>query len=287
MNTDGSQSGLAWTLALSALSIALLPSVAPATEPCGDLDECRVLVEINASDGDIGFHWLVDGEELVTTEIFDPRGRRVFTNAALGPLREQTLTETFGESAEPVCRPWLAEEPGDEVVTLPQFLRRWPAGAYAIHGSDADGEVLHGRTPLTHWLPAAPREVRYSRGVITWEPGNSLGACASQEQLWRLVSDGVLPVHPINVPVKAWEITLELEDGSHRAFTIRLPARGPPAQTSVTVPPEFLRSIGPDTPAKVEVGAIGGRLEIGDDDNATFTERSGLCLNRNQGCPED
>jgi hypothetical protein len=53
---------------------------------------------------------------------------------------------------------------------------------------------------------------------------------------------------------------------------------------SVTVPAEFLASIRPDTPAKIEVGAIGGRLEIGDDDNATFTELTGLCLKRRNGC---
>ena len=84
----------------------------------------------------------------------------------------------------------------------------------------------------------------------------------------------------------SWEVTLELEDGSDRTFTLRLPARGALAQTSVSVPIEFLNSVAPDTPAKVEVGAIGGRLEIGDDDNATFTELTGLCLNRENGCEE-
>lgn len=257
-----------------------------ATEPCGDLDECRAIVEINATDGDIGFHWLADAEDLVGTEIVDPAGHRIFANGAFGRLREQKLTETFGESSEPVCRPWLAEEPDEEVVTLRQFLQRWPAGPYRFRGLAEEGEVLFGRTALTHWLPAAPRRVAFARGVVTWEPGDALGACATREQLWRLVDAGLLPIHPMNVPVAAWEVTLELEDGSHRSFTVRLPARGPAAQLSVTIPPEFLYSVGPDTPAKVEVGAIGGRLEIGDDDNATFTEVGGLCLHRQQGCAE-
>ena len=89
----------------------------------------------------------------------------------------------------------------------------------------------------------------------------------------------------MNVPITAWEVVLELEDGSHRTFQVRLPARGANAQTSVTVPAEFLASLGSDTPAKIEVGAIGGRLATGDDDNATFTELVGLCLNRRNGCP--
>ncbi|HEX9593941.1 MAG TPA: hypothetical protein VGB12_11455, partial [bacterium] len=31
-----------------------------ATEPCDDFGECRALIEINSTDGDIGFHWLID-----------------------------------------------------------------------------------------------------------------------------------------------------------------------------------------------------------------------------------
>ncbi|HXW10588.1 MAG TPA: hypothetical protein VD737_08240, partial [Steroidobacteraceae bacterium] len=193
---------------------------------------------------------------------------------------------TFGESSEPVCRPWLAEDPDDEVVTLPQFVRRFPAGTYRVRGLTGDGEPVNGRTALTYWLPAAPDSVAYSGGVITWEAGTSLGACATRDQLWRLVGNGVLPIHPMNVPVAAWEVVLELEDGSHRSFSVRLPARGNRAQTSVTVPAEFLSAVAPDTPAKIEVGAIGGRLATGDDDNATFTELVDLCLNRRNGCPE-
>jgi hypothetical protein len=278
-----------WTL-LVELAVALLvlavPMVAAATEPCGGLEECRALVEINATDGDIGFHWLADAEGLRGTEIVDSRGQRIFTNAALGALREQTLTETFGESAEPVCRASLAEDPEDPVVTVAQFVRRFAAGTYRFRGLMPDGETVRGQTALTHWLPAAPRRVSFARGVISWEPGTSLGVCASEQELWSLVNQGVLPVHPMNVPLISWEVTLELDDDAQRTFTIRVPARGPRAQTSVTVPVEFLDSVPPDTPASIEVGAIGGRLEIGDDDNATFTEIQDLCLHRVHGCEE-
>lgn len=280
---DKNRSHLSGSAAVCAACL-LSAGYAHATEPCGGLDECRVLVEINATDGDIGFHWLADAEGLVATEIRDPSGQRIFGNAAQGALRQHTITETFGESSEPVCRPWLAEDPDDEVVTLPEFVRRFPAGSYRFRGLDAEGESVFGRTALTYWLPAAPRNVAYSGGVITWDAGVSLGACATRDQLWRLVGDGVLPIHPMNVPVAAWEVVLELEDGSQRTFQVRLPARGANAQMSVTVPAEFLASLRPDTPAKIEVGAIGGHLAIGDDDNATFTELGGLCLNRQEGC---
>ena len=42
---------------------------------------------------------------------------------------------------------------------------------------------------------------------------------------------------------------------------------------SVDVPTLYLMSLPPDTPVKIEVGAIGV------DDNATFTEEDGFCIN--------
>jgi hypothetical protein len=40
-------------------------------------------------------------------------------------------------------------------------------------------------------------------------------------------------------------------------------------------------SLPADTPVKVGVGAIGV------DDNATFTEEDGFCINEDEGCAED
>jgi hypothetical protein len=60
---------------------ALITNV-QATEPCGDFGECKVLIEINASDGDIGFHWLADGDDLRSSRIRDPNNKLVYTNRA-------------------------------------------------------------------------------------------------------------------------------------------------------------------------------------------------------------
>jgi hypothetical protein len=198
---------LSWGLAsaiscAAAASFAVVP-VASGTTPCGGLEECKVLVEINATDGDIGFHWLADGEDYVTARILDPGGTKIFENRALAELSKQYLTETFGESAEPKCRKSLAE-PGEDVVTLSEFVRRFPSGQYTVTGVSEEGDVLSGKTPLTYYLPAAPSHVAYSNGVVTWQPGTSLGVCATEGELWKLVGDKVLPVHPMNVPVREW-----------------------------------------------------------------------------------
>lgn len=171
--------------------------VATATEPCEDFGECKALIEINSSDGDIGFHFLMDGDDLNSARIHDPDGKKVFEDQAKGPLREQKLTETFAESAEPLCwmDPDADPEDWEDIVTLDEFL----------------------------------------------EPD---------------VDDG----DPIGALV----------------FRIRVP--GDIATTEVTVPAEYLASLPDDTPAKIEVGAIGG------EDNATFTEEDGFCINEDEGC---
>ena len=51
------------TTALAAALAAGFAGDVNATEPRGDFGECKVLVEINSSDGDIGFHFLADGDD--------------------------------------------------------------------------------------------------------------------------------------------------------------------------------------------------------------------------------
>lgn len=93
---------------------SLLFATAPAIgdEPCpgteDGLDACRAYIEINATDGDIGFHAKLDAEGWGGGAIFDPKGRPVLLTGAFGPLRRQTVTEFFFESEEPPC--WFDAE---------------------------------------------------------------------------------------------------------------------------------------------------------------------------------
>lgn len=263
------------------LLVAGLAGTAEATEPCGDFGECKVLVEINASDGDIGFHFLMDGDDLRRAGIFDPRLKLVFRDQAHGALRQQGLTETFAESAEPLCWDDPEAEPGEPIVTLEDFLARWAAGTYYFFGFDRDSEFQFGVSELGFDLPAAPAEVDFDGSVISWEPGDDLGECADAGRLAGLVDDGDLPVHPQDVEVEAWEVVLEpdVDDGDpigSLVFSIRLPGDLDPLE--VTVPTDYLASLPEDTPVKVEVGAIGV------EDNATFSEEDGFCANEVEGC---
>ncbi|MBT8147955.1 MAG: hypothetical protein KJN90_13945 [Gammaproteobacteria bacterium] len=260
-----------------------------ATEPCDDFGECKVLIEINSSDGDIGFHFLMDGDDLNMARIFDAEGRKVFEDQAKGPLKEQKLTETFAESAEPLCWSDPEADEDEEIVYLEEFLERWPAGYYLFEGHSDGGEKSFGATMLTYHLPAAPAEVDFDGTVISWEAGVDLGNCANNEAghennvLGDLIADGIIP-DPANVDVASWEVVMEpdVEDGDPVGalkYTIRVDGRISPME--VSVPSEYLASLPTDTPVKIEVGAIGV------DDNATFTEEDGFCVNVGEGCEED
>ncbi len=269
-------------------------TAATATEPCppeGDFGECTVLIEINATDGDIGFHFLFDGDDLNATQMRDPNGKLIYKNEALGPLKEQKLTENFAESAEPLCFDPLTdddvENDDEDFVTLEEFLDRWTPGLYEFTGFGDGGEKSEGETELTFERPAAPVELEFDdkKGKISWEEGDDLGACATFAELNVLsMPGGVLPTHPEDVVVDAYEIVLEpdVEDGDPTGslkFTVRV--AGDIDTKEVTVPADYLASLPDDTPAKIEVGAIGG------EDNATFTEEGDFCINEVEGCVFD
>jgi hypothetical protein len=277
----------ALAIAITAIAWGSGATTASATEPCGDFGECKTLIEINSSDGDIGFHFLMDGDDLNSASLHDPNGAKVFQDMAKGPLKEQKLTETFAESAEPLCWDSPDAEEDDEIVTLEEFLERWVPGTYVFTGKSDGGEKSAGETELTLNLPAAPIEIEFDGSVVSWGMGThgdanaGLGNCANHGELHAMVDDGLLPTHPESVAIDQFEVVLEpeLDDGDPLhglKFTIRVAGD---SAMEVTVPAEFLAHFDDDTLGKVEVGAIGG------EDNATFTEEE-ICINEDEGCED-
>lgn len=276
------------TLKTTALATAvgiLAGGSATATEPCGDFGECKVLVEINSSDGDIGFHFLMDGDDLRRAYLFNPDHHKIFSYKTRRELGEQYLTETFAESAEPLCFDPATdddEENDDEdFVTLTEFLDRWDEGTYTFFGIGDDWELSYGEAELTFDLPAAPIELEYEEemdgddveGEISWEPGYDLGECSEGMAL--------LPTPPADVPVAAWEVVMEPDvDGLVGSFTYVVRIPGNAGELEVEVPDDYLETLPDNTPVKIEVGAIGF------DDNATFTEEGDICVNETveNGC---
>ncbi|PVV14374.1 MAG: hypothetical protein B6D82_06070, partial [gamma proteobacterium symbiont of Ctena orbiculata] len=86
--------------------------------------------ELNDTDGDLGIHGKVDGDEWKRLEIEDPYERRMMNIRAIGRLKRQGITELFFESAEPTF---------DELDPK-KFFKRFPEGIYEIEGITLDGE---------------------------------------------------------------------------------------------------------------------------------------------------
>jgi hypothetical protein len=223
-----------------------------------ELSEAFLRIEINATDGDVGFHGKFDGDPSRDMKIKDPTGKAIFDVKVSKSLRSQGLTENFFESAEPSCE----EQP------LAAFLARFPQGTYSFEGKTIEGEKLVGEAVLSHALPAAPTVSASVNAVVTiqWAPGTVLGNCHDASLIPGTIPD------PATVPVDSWEVTVEPDEDQReerglplRVFTVQLPSN----QLSVTVPSEYLQQYitAGITTFKFEVGAKAG-------ENQTFTESS-------------
>jgi hypothetical protein len=265
--------------ALACLTLWGAAPLATADEPCenggGDpLGECRVLIEINATDGDIGFHVLFDGEGWTQAEIFDPADSKIFdetvTDGTDAKLAMQEMTENFFESTEPPCELELAD--GGLFQTLADFVLLFPEGEYDF---SLDSGAQTGTTTLTHVIPAAPADVDFDGKDITWEYGDDLGECTT----WPV---GFEPADESEII--GYEVVLEPDDDELAPFSFSI--RVPPDVNRVRVPKDYLAGLEADVPLKVEVGAIEDR--DGFFGNQTFSEEDGFCNNPSQTqCPEE
>lgn len=280
-------------LPLPALGLAacLAAGSAPARgdEPCpgteDGLDACRAYVEINATDGDIGFHAKLDAEGWKWAGIFDPRGFPIFLAKPVVTLQRQTLTEFFFESEEPPC--WFDAEDEEvdweqhEVVPLSRFLKRFPAGEYKFRTLEKSGGMRAGSTIMSHALPAAPTELELDGATIRWQPGDDLGRCEPDEGS----NAGAVPVVAYQVifepDVDAEEPADEL--AAAQIFDVLVPGD----VFAMTLPQDYLDSLPENTPAKIEIVAI-ERRDNGSFGNQVAAEVGGFCANASgAGCEEE
>ena len=205
------------------------------------LAEARIIIEINATDGDAGIQLFLDGEDWNVCQVSDPNGVIVLNIQASGSMGGQGLTELFFESAEPSFNE----------QTLAQLLALFPKGKYNIDCITTGGQMLNGSATLTHKLPAAPV-------VISPEEGAALDPNMPVVIQWQSVTTA-FPGGELGV-IAGYEIIVErLKDGLK--FSITLPATA----TFVTVPAEFIQ---PKREYKFEV------LAIEKSGNQTITESS-------------
>ncbi len=192
----------------------------PAPETRGTevpLADAAVFIEFNSTDGDFGIQFFWDGDPWDRMTVVDPSGKNALKVKINHGLQRQGLTEGFFESAEPPT----------SVLSMAQFLQRFPEGDYDFAGATLTGERLVGEAEFTHVMPAPPANL---------SPGE--GAAVSATAPLVLSFDAVIadlngaPLQP-----EYYEVILQNED-SGRTMTVELD--GDVASPMVIVPPGFV-----------------------------------------------
>ena len=210
--------------------LAFAPAAAAGEEEEVEFDEAFIFFELNDTDGDLGIHAKIDGDEWRSLTIEDPKERSILNIRVKGRLRRQGLTEIFFESAEP----------GFDDLDPAVFFKRFPEGTYEIEGRRLDGAEMESEAEITHLVPAGPEPSvngvpfvedcdedpvpSFDRGmpvVISWEH-----VTMSHEELGRT-----------NQPIVRhnYEVVVEIDETPWNAHAIL-----PPDANSYQVPAEIL-----------------------------------------------
>jgi hypothetical protein len=209
-------------------------------------EEARLFFELNDTDGDLGIHGLIDGDEWKRLEIEDPNDVRMLDVLVRGRLRRQGLTEIFFESAEP---------PFDELAPR-EFFKRFPEGIYDIGGITLDGRELDSEVRLSHVMAARPANIRVS----------TIPAAANcdVEPLPSVSGPVIIDWNPVTrshptigksgpVAVDHYQLVVEREEPELLIFSVELP----PGVTQFEVPEEFI-ALGDEFKFEIIVRATNG-----------------------------
>ncbi len=176
-------------------------------------DEAELFFELNDTDGDLGIHGKIDGEEWKRLEIEDPYERQMMYLKAKGRLKRQGVTELFFESAEPDF---------DELDPR-LFFRRFPQGIYEIEGVTLDGEELESEVYLSHVIPAAPDNVTVN-GLAAAEDCDSeeLPVVSAPVTLaWSPVTESHEELgQPGDIEVRYYEVVVEVDESDFKVTSL-------------------------------------------------------------------
>jgi len=182
----------------------------------GDIpfEEGWLFFELNDTDGDLGIHAKIDGDEWKKLEIEDPLGRRMLKVKVQGRLKRQGLTEIFFESAEPTF----------EELDPVDFFNRFPEGIYEIEGKTLDGEERENEVFLSHVIPAAPAGVAINGDAaaescdadelpaVSPVGGVTISWDAVTMSHMNLGNDQNMPLDGLGFEVRYYQVVVEIDD---------------------------------------------------------------------------
>ena len=173
--------------------------------------EARIYIEFNQTGNDLGYHVSLDGEDWTSLMIVNPEGKTIFEVAGSAAYQDLGMTELFFEGAEPSL----------DDFPLADLLALFPEGRYTFIGVTVGGSRVVSRATLSHAVPDGPpvaAEVNDDTVTIRWEP-----VTGPPEDF----PDREISIVGYQVIVDSFQVTL------------------PTSSTEVTVPREFIESLGP------------------------------------------
>ena len=196
-------------------------------------DEANVFAELNDTDGDLGFHALIDGDAWTRLTIKDPDGRQILVVRPQRRLARQGLSELFFES----------EEPEFEELSPEEFFDRFPEGRYTISGLTVEGDELESTARFRHVMPAPPDGIMVSDTAFDLDLidcDDAVPVVAANDP-FVISWDPVTQSHPElgragRVVVTNYQLVVEREEPTLLVFSVDLP----PDVTEVEVPAGFL-----------------------------------------------
>ena len=216
-------------LTITVALVLAAPLVVAGDDDETPFDVASVYAELNDTDGDLGFHGLIDGDGWRRLRIEAPNERGLLNVRVQGRLGRQGLTEFFFESAEPTF-----DELPPEV-----FFRRFPEGEYEIEGLTLDGEELESIAEFTHLMPAPAGNVTVS-GAPAAEDCDAVLPVVSPPIV--IAWDPIIESHPKigragePVEIEMYQLVVELEEPQELVYSIDLP----PDVTQMAVPDGFI-----------------------------------------------
>lgn len=185
--------------------LALIAALAAAAHAEEELPfaEAQVLLQLNDTDGDLGFHARIDGEPWKRLVIESPDEVVLFDLRLRSSLRRQGLTEIAFESAEPTF-----DELDPEV-----FFRRFPEGEYEIEGIGFDGVEYESISELSHLIPAAPANLAVSGTPAPEDCDGDIPLALDPIVIsWDPVTDSHPTLgEPGEIEVDSYEVAIEAE----------------------------------------------------------------------------
>jgi hypothetical protein len=198
-----------------------------------EFEEAQLYFELNHTDGDLGFHGLIDGDGWKSLKIEAPDESLLMNIWIRNALRRQGMTEIFFES----------EEPSFDELSPAQFFKRFPAGIYEIEAVTLDDEEMEGEVRVSHVMPGPA-------GGVKVNGQNSAPNCDAEDlpvvsEPVTLDWNAVTKSHPtvgrpnVDVSVLSYEVVGEIEREGKNPETLVFSALLPRNVTKFEFPESF------------------------------------------------